>query len=280
MRKKIKKVIPKENLLGFDCESDLYSKLLKKSDLVFPEYKLIAQMAICRLLTNLIVSGLYFGDELVKFTGECNGQLLKYFKKLAEKKFIVYDKCKNARLLKLNTEKIKKDWLGMECKEEQIKVEPKENLLGCTSEADLYNKLFEKSIFVFPEYGKTERKGVSKHLTDLIASGKYAGDKLENFSYNCNRQLAKHLKNLALNGFVTFGIVKNKGALKLDIEKIKKDWLNIEHQKTNDEFKKETVERAKSAANGILNMIQEENCSDITCRLEFLFEELKSGKSE
>ena len=58
MRKKIKKVIPKENLLGFDCESDLYSKLLEKSNLVFPEYKLIAQMAICRLLTNLIVSGL------------------------------------------------------------------------------------------------------------------------------------------------------------------------------------------------------------------------------
>lgn len=278
MRKKIKKVIPKENLLGFDCESDLYNELLKKSDLVFPEYKLIAQMAICRLLTNLIVSGLYFGDELVKFTGECNGQLLKYFKKLAEKKFIVYDKCKNARLLKLNTEKIKKDWLGMECKEEQIKVEPKENLLGCTSEADLYNKLFEKSIFVFPEYGKTERKGVSKHLTDLIASGKYAGDKLERFSYNYNRQLAKHLENLALKGFVIYSKGQNKGVLKLDTEKIKKDWLDIERKKTNEQLGEEAKSRIKKVVCEILDMVRDKNCFDIARRLEFLLLELKSNK--
>ena len=219
MRKKIKKVIPKENLLGFDCESDLYSKLLEKSNLVFPEYKTIAQMAISRHLARLIISGLYFGDELVEFPGEHSGQLLKYFKKLADNGFITYKKRKNELLLKLNINKIKKDWLGIECQEEQIKVEPKENLLGCTSESDLYNKLLKKSDLVFPEYGLTERKGVSKHLTNLIVSGKYAGDKLERFSYNYNRQLAKHLENLALKGFVIYSKGQNKGVLKLDTEK-------------------------------------------------------------
>lgn len=158
------------------------------------------------------------------------------------------------------------------------KPKPKQNLLGCESEGDLYSKLFEKSNLVFPEYGLTAKRGVCKHLTELIASGKYSYDKLAKSDWAPNPQLTKHLRNVAKKGFAVFGNVKNKGALKLNINKIKKDWLNIDHRKTNDELKKEAVERAKSAANGILNMIQDENCFDITCRLEFLFEELKGVK--
>ena len=274
MRKKVEKVIPKENLLGFESESDLYNRLLEKSNLVFPEYKEIAKMAISRLLTNLIVSGLYFGDKLVKFEGDCNRQLFKYFTKLADNDFIIYEKRKDDRLLKLNVDKIKKNWLG----QEEIEIEPKESLLGCTSEADLYSKLLKKSNLVFPEYGLMEKKCVCRHLAKLIAAGKYSGDGLVSFSWIGNNQLGKHLKRLAEKGFVIHGIVKNKGALKLNTEKIKNDWLNIDHQKTNDESEREAIERAKSAANGILNMIQDENCFDITCRLEFLFEELKSIK--
>lgn len=274
MRKKVEKVIPKENLLGFESESDLYNKLLEKSNLVFPEYKEIAKMAISRLLTNLIVSGLYFGDKLVKFEGDCNRQLFKYFTKLADNDFIIYEKRKDARLLKLNVDKIKKNWLG----QEEIKIEPKESLLGCTSEADLYDKLLKKSALVFPEYGLTERKGVSKHLTNLIVSGKYVGEKLERFSYNYNRQLAKHLENLALKGFVIYSKGQNKSVLKLDTEKIKKDWLNIEHQKTNNELEREAFKRAKIAADKILDMRKKENCFDIACRFEFLLADLKSNK--
>lgn len=274
MRKKVEKVIPKENLLGFESESDLYNRLLEKSNLVFPEYKEIAKMAISRLLTNLIVSGLYFGDKLVKFEGDCNRQLFKYFTKLADNDFIIYEKRKDDRLLKLNVDKIKKNWLG----QEEIEIEPKESLLGCTSEADLYSKLLKKSNLVFPEYGLTERKGVSKHLTNLIVSGKYVGDKLERFSYNYNRQLAKHLENLALKGFVIYSKGQNKSVLKLDTEKIKKDWLNIEHQKTNNELEREAFKRAKIAADKILDMRKKENCFDIACRFEFLLADLKSNK--
>lgn len=278
MRKKIKKAIPKENLLGFDCESDLYSKLLEKSNLVFPEYRTIAQMAISRHLARLIISGLYFGDELVEFPGEHSGQLLKYFKKLADNGFITYKKRKNELLLKLNINKIKKDWLGIECQEEQIKVEPKENLLGCTSESDLYNKLLKKSDLVFPEYGLMEKKCVCRHLTELIASGKYSDNELVSFSWIGNNQLGKHLKRLAEKGFVIYGIVKNKGALKLNTEKIKRDWLNLDHQKTENEFKEEAFKRAKFAANKIFKEMQDKNCFDIACRFEFLLAELENSK--
>ena len=159
-------------------------------------------------------------------------------------------------------------------------IKPKENLLGCASEDDLRTKLFEKSSLVFPEYEMRARKGICKHLTELIASGKYFGDKLVSSYWARNPQLTKHLRNMAKKGFAVFGIVKNKGALKLNTEKIKKDWLNIDHQKTNDELEKESFNRAQSAANEILDMMKEERNFDITCRLEFLFEELKIGKSE
>ena len=71
-----------------------------------------------------------------------------------------------------------------------------------------------------------------------------------------------------------------KGKIKLNLDKIKRDWLDIDHQKTNDELEKESFNRAQSAANEILDMMKEERNFDITCRLEFLLEELKSGKSE
>lgn len=158
-------------------------------------------------------------------------------------------------------------------------IEPKEDLLGCDCEVSLYSKLFEKSDLVFPEYGLMEKKCACKHLANLIMSGMYK-NKLAKSAWAPNVQLTKHLRNMAKKGFAVFGNVKNKGALKLNTDKIKKDWLNLDHQKTNDELEKEAVERAKSAANEILDMIQGENCFDITCRLEFLLEELKLGKSE
>ena len=157
---------------------------------------------------------------------------------------------------------------------------PKENFLGCISEDDLRNKLFEKSSLVFPEYEMRARKGICKHLTELIASGKYSGDKLAKSDWPRNPQLTKHLENMAKKGFVFFVRGQYKGKIKLNLDKIKRDWLDIDHQKTNDELEKESFNRAQSAANEILDMMKEERNFDITCRLEFLLEELKSGKSE
>ena len=81
---------------------------------------------------------------------------------------------------------------------------------------------------------------------------------------------------MARKGFVVYGIVKNKGALKLNMEKIKRDWLNLDHQKTDDELEREAFRRAKIAADEILNMRKKENCFDIVNQLEFLSVKLKS----
>lgn len=159
-------------------------------------------------------------------------------------------------------------------------IKPKENLLGCESEDDLYSKLFEKSSLVFPEYGLTAKRGVCKHLAKLIASGKYSGDKLAKSDWPRNPQLTKHLENMAKKGFVFFVRGQYKGKIKLNLDKIKKDWLDVDHQKTDDELEKEAFNRAESAANEILDIMKEEKNFDITCRLEFLLEELRSGKSE
>lgn len=159
-------------------------------------------------------------------------------------------------------------------------IKPKEDLLGCISEDDLRTKLFEKSNLVFPEYGLMEKKCVCKHLTELIASGKYSGDKLAKSDWPRNPQLTKHLENMAKKGFVFFVRGQYKGKIKLNLDKIKKDWLDVDHQKTDDELEKESFNRAESAANEILDIMKEEKNFDITCRLEFLLEELRSGKSE
>lgn len=156
------------------------------------------------------------------------------------------------------------------------KVIPNENLLGFESEFDLYNKLLEKSDFAFPEYGLMKKKCVCKHLAKLIASRRYSGDELVSSDWARNPQLVKHLKNMARKGFVVYGIVKNKGALKLNMEKIKRDWLNLDHQKTDDELEREAFRRAKIAADEILDMRKKENCFDIVNQLEFLSVKLKS----
>lgn len=158
------------------------------------------------------------------------------------------------------------------------KPKPNENLLGCESEEDLRIKLFEKSSLVFPEYEMRARKNICKHLAKLVASKKYSGDELASSDWARNPQLIKHLKNMAKKGFLVYGIVKNKGALKLNMEKIKSDWLNLDHPKTNDELKKEAFWRAEVATNEILKMRQKCNYFNIACRLEFLFEDLKSNK--
>lgn len=155
---------------------------------------------------------------------------------------------------------------------------PKENLLGCISEDDLYSKLFEKSSLVFPEYGLTAKRNICKHLAELIASDLYSGDGLANFSYKQNKQLSKHLENLAIKGFAVFIKGQYKGTLKLNTDKIKKDWLNIDHQKTNDELEKEAFNRAEIAANKILDMRRKENCFDIARWFEFLLANLKRSE--
>lgn len=156
----------------------------------------------------------------------------------------------------------------------------KENLLGFDTEFDLYSKLFEKSVFIFPEYETRARKGVSKHMANLLALGVYSGERLVDVKYNFNTRnirLVNHLTILAEKGFVVYARKQNKGKLKLNIQKIKLDWLNADHQKTEDEFYADAFRRINVAMKNILSVAQNYNCMQIAAQLEFLFASLESS---
>lgn len=132
----------------------------------------------------------------------------------------------------------------------------RDNFLGCKSEYDLYNKLFEKSKFVFPEYEVRARKGISKHTANLIASGIYSGDSFVTFSAAKNTRVFYHLKKLAEKGFVSRASGRIKTKMKFNLDKIKTGWLEVNHQKTDSEFEKEAIERIDKSMKKIKDEIQ------------------------
>ena len=151
------------------------------------------------------------------------------------------------------------------------KVIPKENLLGFESADDLYKQLLEKSKFVFPEYKNVvARRCISKHTTNLIASGVYSGKCLAKLKYDGNIRLIKHLEQLAKKGFAFYAKKQHKGMFKLNIKKIKTDWIDIDHQKTEAEFQNEAVNRANTAVENILNIARRYDYCEVASQLEFL----------
>ena len=154
----------------------------------------------------------------------------------------------------------------------------KENLLGYDSEFDLYKQLLDKSIFVFPEYEKRARQGISKHTANLIAEGTYSSNKFIPFSYGKNDRLFYHLKKLSEKGFASYPSGQRKGYLRLNLKNIKTDWLEANCQKTNEEFKDRTIERIAMSleriSQGAHELINESDSltflSDVAANLELL----------
>lgn len=152
---------------------------------------------------------------------------------------------------------------------------PLENLLGCSSKLDLYNKLLEKSALVFPEYNVVARRGISRHTADLIlATDCFNGQFIElKYKFNTrNLRLIKHLDKLAERGFAIYVKAQHRGKFKINIERIKIGWLNIDHQKTDFEFQKEAVARINVSMKNILDISQkyEQYSCQIAAQLEFL----------
>ena len=151
------------------------------------------------------------------------------------------------------------------------KVIPKENLLGFESADDLYKQLLEKSKFVFPEYKNVvARRCISKHTADLIASGLYSGKRLVKLEYSRNIRLIKHLEQLAKKGFAFYTRKQHKGMFKLNIERIKTDWIDVDHQKTEAEFQNEAINRANAAVKNILSIARIYDYCEVASQLEFL----------
>ena len=163
---------------------------------------------------------------------------------------------------------------------------PKENLLGCESKLDLYDKLFEKSILVFPEYNITARRGISKHTVNLLATGLYS-DKFTSLPYEANRRLFYHIKKLAEKGFVSYASGKRKGQIRFNLKTIKTMWLDASYRRSEQEFKEVAFDRIDASLKKILLNVRElmgvtgilDILSDAASTLETLDESLESCKS-
>lgn len=155
--------------------------------------------------------------------------------------------------------------------------EVKKNLLGYASVIELYNQLLRNADFVFPEYGIKAKECISRHTANLIKTGVYSTGQLVELHGNSNSRnvrLIKHLEKLAQKGLAVYAKRYYKGKFKLNIDKIKSDWLDINYKKSDDELQAEAINRTNLAIKKILNMIQKYDCYDVTSQiasnLEFL----------
>ena len=81
---------------------------------------------------------------------------------------------------------------------------------------------------------------------------------------------------------------KRKGLFKLDLEKIKTGWLEIDHKKTEDEFKSEAIQRIERSVGEILHnsriLIDKQNVlpilSDVASNLEILVVNLENSVAD
>lgn len=160
----------------------------------------------------------------------------------------------------------------------------KKNLLGFDTEFDLYTKLFEKSVLVFPEYETRARKGICKHTVKFITSDVYSSGKFVTFSPASNTRVFYHLKKLAEKGFISHASGRRKGKIRFDINKIKTGWLELDHQKTKDEFISEAVDRVNNSIEDIKSKVKSLSVehdilvvlSDVASSLEILADDLES----
>lgn len=159
------------------------------------------------------------------------------------------------------------------------------NLFGYSSKLDLYNELLKKSIFVFPEYETRARKGICKHTVDFITSDVYSGGHFVTFSARSNARVFYHLKKLAEKGFVSRANGKRRGKIKFNMLKIKTGWLDLDHKKTEEEFKIEAIKRIQTSVKDIECKAREladrtdvlAVLSDIASNLEILIDDIENS---
>ena len=114
--------------------------------------------------------------------------------------------------------------------------------LGFNSEGELFDKLFEKSIFAFPELDINDRWSAASHMTHLIY--KYVclvgSDWIMGLNYEDSNEYQKLVCNLArfsAKCFASYMIQRSVIFIKLNRTLIKKLWLKTDHEITEKELK-------------------------------------------
>ena len=116
--------------------------------------------------------------------------------------------------------------------------------LGLNSEVELFNKLFEKSIFIFPELGTNDRLNAAAYMTHLIYDCVTQGetDDILTFNYKGDDEVQKlvcYLERFSTKCFAIYTIMEEENVMcvKLNRKLIKKLWLRADHKITERELR-------------------------------------------
>lgn len=131
--------------------------------------------------------------------------------------------------------------------------------LGLNSEVELFNKLFEKSIFIFPELKTSDRWTISGYMTHLIykyvSLAGYDGIIILNYEDNDKyRKLVCNLKRFSKKCFANYIIQGVLICIKLNRKLIKKLWLKADHEITERELRIQFINTITGSIKEILNV--------------------------
>lgn len=134
--------------------------------------------------------------------------------------------------------------------------------LGLNSEVELFNKLFEKSIFIFPELGTNDRLNAAAYMTHLIYDCVTQGetDDILTFNYKGDDEGQKfvcYLERFSTKCFAIYTIMEEKNVMcvKLNRKLIKKLWLRADHKITERELWIQFINTITGSVREILNAI-------------------------
>lgn len=134
--------------------------------------------------------------------------------------------------------------------------------LGLNSEVELFDKLFEKSIFIFPELGTNDRLNAAAYMTHLIYDCVTQGetDDILTFSYkgdNEGKKIVCYLERFSTKCFAVYTIMEEKNVIfvKLNRKLIKKLWLRADHKITERELWIQFINAITGSVREILNAI-------------------------
>ena len=133
--------------------------------------------------------------------------------------------------------------------------------LGLNSEVELFNKLFEKSIFIFPELGTNDRLNAAAYMTHLIYDCVTQGetDDILTFTYKGDDEGQKfvcYLERFSTKCFAIYTVMEEKNVMcvKLNRKLIKKLWLRADHKITERELRIQFINTITGSIREILNV--------------------------
>lgn len=152
-------------------------------------------------------------------------------------------------------------------KKKEKNFSPQGPFLGFNSEVKLFNRLFEKSVFVFPDCDAGKRLRAAGCIANLIYSYVVNKESCEMimFRYEKGDALIQNLALLASRCFVSYREYDAGVLVKINRRMIKKLWLNADHQITDREFIIQFVNTITGAVREIsnnMNALPEEAISE------------------